>query len=177
MALSNYVPRYTVEEHALWEGEWELWSGSPVAMSPSPGMVHQTLVYRLTRALDEGIKREQCSRCRVYFDLDWRISNDTVLRPDVSVICDGPTNLAYLSQTPGLVAEILSDSTRQRDLLYKRDMYEKLGVKFYLIVDPDGELLLNKLSQGRYRSSSEWRLQLEDDCEIDLDLSAIFEDL
>lgn len=47
IVLSNYVPRYTVEDHALWEGEWELWSGAPVAMSPSPDMVHQVLVGRM----------------------------------------------------------------------------------------------------------------------------------
>ena len=146
-------------------------------MSPSPGMVHQTLVYRVTRALDDAIQRERCSRCRVYFDLDWRVSNDTVLRPDVSVACGGPTDLTHLSRTPKLVAEILSDSTRQRDLLYKRDMYEQLGVEFYLIVDPDGELILNRLDQGRYRNSSEWKFRLEEDCEIELDLSGLFEDL
>lgn len=35
-----------------------------------------------------------------------------------------------------LIGEVPSDSTRQRDLLYKREIYQQLGVKFYLLADP-----------------------------------------
>ncbi len=177
MALTHYAPRYTVDDYVLWEGEWELWEGAPVAMSPSPGMVHQTLVYRVTRALDDALKEAQCSRCRVFFDVDWRVSGNTVFRPDVSVVCGGTRNETHLSQTPKLVAEVLSDSTRQRDLLFKRDMYEQLGVSFYLIVDPEGEITLLKRDGDRYRNHEGSKLVLEENCEIDLDLSGLFEDL
>ncbi|MFA5508047.1 MAG: Uma2 family endonuclease [Vulcanimicrobiota bacterium] len=176
MALSNYAPRYTVEDHALWEGEWELWSGSPVAMSPSPGMVHQILAGRLIQRMNRALEEAKCCNCRAILDIDWRVNQNTVLRPDLLVVYDHPLAV-FVSRTPKLVAEILSDSTRQRDLLYKRDMYEQLGVEVYLIVDPDGELLLNRLIQGRYRSTSEWKFQFEEDCEIELDLSGLFEEL
>ena len=35
------------------------------------------------------------------------------------------------------MVEILSDSTRQRDLWKKRDAYERRGIPTYWIVDPD----------------------------------------
>lgn len=177
MALSHYAPRYTVEEYALWEGEWELWSGAPVAMSPSPGMIHQTLVYRVTRALDDALKKGECRECRVYFDIDWRVSGDTVLRPDVSVICGASRTETHLEQTPVFVAEILSESTRQRDLLYKRAIYEQLGVRYYLIVDPQGELTLLQREGERYHDRELGRLNLEVGCEIDFDLTGLFEEL
>ena len=75
------------------------------------------------------------------------------------------------------MAEVLSDSTRQLDLLYKRDMYEQLGVDFYLIIDPAGETTLLGRVGERYREHDGWKLKLEESCQIELDLSGLFEDL
>ncbi|MFA7478937.1 MAG: Uma2 family endonuclease, partial [Vulcanimicrobiota bacterium] len=105
MALSNYAPRYTVEDHALWEGEWELWSGSPVAMSPSPGMVHQILAGRLIQRMNRALEEAKCCNCRAILDIDWRVNQNTVLRPDLLVVYDHPLAV-FVSRTPKLVAEI-----------------------------------------------------------------------
>lgn len=176
MALTHYAPRYTVDDYVLWEGEWELWAGAPVAMSPSPGMVHQILAGRLSQRLNQALEEAHCRDCRAILDVDWRVNQDTVFRPDLLVVCRHPL-AAFVSKIPKFVIEILSDSTRQRDLLYKRDMYEQLGVSFYLIVDPAGESTLLKLENARYRDSQDWKLELEDDCQIDLDLGDLFVDL
>ncbi len=176
MAPSHYAPRYTVEEYALWEGEWELWSGAPVAMSPSPGMVHQILAGRLSQRMTQALQDAGCRDCRAILDVDWRVDESSVFRPDLLVVCRHPL-AAYVSQTPVFVSEILSDSTRQRDLLYKRAIYEQLGVEFYLIVDPNGEITLLKLESDRYRNHDGSKLRLEENCEIDLDLSGLFEAL
>jgi hypothetical protein len=39
----KYLPRYTVSDYRLWEGDWELIDGHPVSMSPSPVRKHQRL--------------------------------------------------------------------------------------------------------------------------------------
>ena len=31
-----YKPRYTVDDYESWAGDWELWQGTAIAMTPSP---------------------------------------------------------------------------------------------------------------------------------------------
>jgi len=116
MALPlRYVPHYTIDDYQLWEGDWELWSGTAVAMSPSPKKVHQRLSKRLVTMLDEALREANCSDCEVFQEVDWRVNSDTVFRPDLSITCSD-TNSDYLGKTPELVIEILSDSNSILDL-------------------------------------------------------------
>ncbi|RKX97501.1 MAG: hypothetical protein DRZ90_06090 [Spirochaetes bacterium] len=56
---------------------------------------------------------------------------DTVVQPDMSVICDSSKIMDKgCLGAPDLIIEILSPSTS------KKDLYEKHGVKEYWIVDP-----------------------------------------
>ncbi len=32
----QYAPRYTFEDYAQWEGDWELWEGIAIAIAMSP---------------------------------------------------------------------------------------------------------------------------------------------
>lgn len=40
----QYQPHYTVEDYELWEGDWELWDGHAIAMSPAARPDHQRIV-------------------------------------------------------------------------------------------------------------------------------------
>ena len=67
--------------------------------------------------------------------------DDNELQPDIQVI---PGKWVYGVETtwrelalPLLVVEVLSPSTRQRDLKKKRDAYLRLGIATYWIVDLD----------------------------------------
>ena len=60
-------------------------------------------------------------------------------------------------KTPSLIIEFTSESTREEDLGFKKDLYERLGVEEYFLFDPLGEYLQPrlqgyKLEEGRYRS-------------------------
>ena len=106
MALPRYIPHYTLDDYLQWEGAWELWSGVPIAMSPSATREHQRLckkyVLELTRALEAG----GCNSCEVLFEIDWRVAGDTILRPDFLVTCDHP-DTDFIERTPVLVGEIV----------------------------------------------------------------------
>ena len=64
------------------------------------------------------------------------LSNNTVVVPDVAVICDrSKLSEKRCSGTPDLIVEIVS-TNRKDDYIKKLKYYEKAGVKEYWIVDP-----------------------------------------
>lgn len=172
-SAEKLVPRYTVRDYRLWKGDWELWDGIAIAMSPSPFGRHQAIVANLIRQLGNAIEDAQC-HASVIGELDWIVRDDTVVRPDVMIIC-GQVPEKHLREPPGLVAEVLSDSTRRNDLGYKRDLYAEQGVPEYWIIDPDNELIdVLKLCSGPYESTTVGRkitTRVCDDCPIEVDIN------
>ena len=145
----KFAPHYTLKDYAQWKGDWELWEGLAVAMSPSPFGRHQTALTRLSHAFRDAVTDSNC-HAETIVELDWIIAEDTVVRPDVMIVCGDPPE-KHMHETPALVAEILSDTTRQNDLTYKRQLYHRQGVEAYLIVDPAGENNHGRPTAGRRR--------------------------
>ncbi len=96
----RYIPHYTRADYEQWEGDWELWQGVPVAMTPSPFSPHQNYSYRITRALWDGIEAAKCEAV-VLQDVDWIISDDTIVRPDIFILC-GDVPERHVTQPPAL---------------------------------------------------------------------------
>ncbi len=139
MSVSKYQPHYTFSDYCQWEGDWELWSGTAVAMTPSPFGRHQRILTRLARMFGNQLQAAECD-CEVVVELDWVVAEDTVVRPDLMIICDDFPE-RHLFSTPSLVAEVLSDSTRNKDLTSKKQLYRENGVLYYLVADPQDESL------------------------------------
>ena len=60
---------------------------------------------------------------------------DTMVEPDISVICDKSKLDKYgWKGAPDMVVEILSPSTRRHDRLVKLGLYQRAGVREYWIV-------------------------------------------
>jgi Uma2 family endonuclease len=168
----RYPPHYTVADHAVWKGDWELLDGVAVAMTPSPFGPHAERLSRLAAALWNGIDAAGC-QATVLAEIDWIVANDTVVRPDLVVVC-GPAPERHVEQPPALVAEILSEATRSRDQTVKRELYEARGVRWYLMIDPDGDRssLLRLGQAGRYEvlpAIGRQHIDLCHDCTISLD--------
>lgn len=134
--VEKYRPYYTYEDYLGWEGRWELIDGLPYAMSPSPNGKHQRTVMRLGQFFLNSIEEVECATCQVYDFFDWKIAENTVLQPDVLVVCKPLENENYLSFPPELVIEILSPSTALKDRREKFEIYQQQRVKYYIIVDP-----------------------------------------
>lgn len=173
----KYAPRYTCQDYVHWKGDWELWDGIAIAMSPSPFGQHQALLVALASEIRIAIKSNDCD-ATVLVELDWIVREDTVVRPDVIVVCGDAPN-EHLRSAPALVAEVLSDSTRRNDLTFKRDLYASEGVETYLIVDPTRNAIdcLRLTESGSYESHETVdavRLSVCRECEIEVKLSDIF---
>ncbi|PWQ95812.1 Uma2 family endonuclease [Leucothrix pacifica] len=156
--LAEDLPNYTYEDYYLWEGDWELVEGVPYAMVPAPVKIHQQLVGYLFKYVSEAL--EHCPDCDVLLDEDWKVSSQTILKPDLSVVC-GDENPKFISKTPDVVFEVLSPSTARRDEGLKYRLYQEEGVRYYVLVYPD-ELVAKvyHLINGQYQKAAE--------CDIDL---------
>ena len=120
-----------------------------VVVSPSPSVPHAVVAGNLFLQLH--------GRCptdlRVLANpIDWVAGPDSVLEPDLSVVRRDDVTGLRLTGTPLLVVEILSPSTRRRDLSTKRRLYEAGGVLAYWLIDPTGPRLtvLELDATGRY---------------------------
>ena len=96
MSMHPAGEAYTLQDYLQWEGDWELIRGQPVAMVPSPSFEHQQVSAAIFRQLDESL--DDCPHCQTVFEMDVEFAQDTVVRPDVLVICYQPEGaLADLS--------------------------------------------------------------------------------
>ncbi len=174
----NEHPRYTYEDYKQWEGKWELIEGFPYAMSPSPSPKHQLISNNIAREL--GNKLENCTECRALLPVDWKISEDTVVQPDNLVICYPLEDKPYITKAPVLIFEVISKSTSFKDREIKYRLYEREGVKYYVIVDPDEKMAkVYQLKEGRYIKVSDITdetVQFDlGKCKIQFDFSKIWQ--
>jgi Uma2 family endonuclease len=131
---AKYRPYYTYEDYCQWEGRWELIEGMPYAMNPLPGPVHQRVCILLGVQFLEAL--EKCKNSKVYPAIDWKITEDTVVQPDLIISANIAIEKEFLDFTPELIVEILSDATVSKDRGEKMELYQSQKVKYYVIVDP-----------------------------------------
>ncbi|KIM11796.1 MAG: hypothetical protein KU38_06415 [Sulfurovum sp. FS08-3] len=178
LALKEYLPQYTYEDYKEWEGQWELIWGIAYSMSPSPNITHQELNANIIHELKNKIAH--CKHCKVVPEIDWKIDEETVVRPDTSVICNIGSSKQFLSQKPNIIFEILSPSTKRKDRDLKYHLYQDNRVDYYIIVEPAGMFAeVYRLYKDKYRLEGELTTQSYtfhlEDCEIEFSFKDIFD--
>ena len=177
-AIPKYLPHYTLADYALWQGDWELWQGVPVAMTPSPFGRHQWVAGQIVRQFSNSLDAN-CDDCFVLMETDWIVSEDTVVRPDIVIVC-GPFPERHIVEPPRLIVEVLSPSTEEKDRTAKLDLYAAQSVEFYLLVDPIGkciEAFRRDAVTGKYAAMPGWdalAFELGSNCVARLDLRSLF---
>ena len=137
--MSNAVkilPHYIYTDYVQWEGKWEVIDGIPYAMSPAPVPRHQIIAGNLHAEFRQQLKK--CNSCKVYQPIDYLVAEDTILQPDMLIVCAEIVK-KYLDFAPALVAEVLSPSTAAKDRFTKFPIYEAKGIRYYIIINPDLE--------------------------------------
>lgn len=114
----------------------------------SPNMGHQEILGGLYLRFHEYFKGKRCRVFLAPFDVHFRkkdIKEPDVMQPDLLVACDLEGNVnekgKYMG-TPSLVVEILSESTRSKDMIDKLNTYRLSGVKEYWVIDPKQEKIM-----------------------------------
>ncbi len=176
MSLSQYIPHYTFDDYVAWPGEWELWNGFAISMTPSPFGRHQQIVSRMLRIFGDAISKSACD-CEPIAELDWVVSQDTVVRPDLILVC-GEVPEKYLETAPSLVVEVTSESTATQDRGFKKELYESQRVGHYVIVDAATKVIEHYvLNDGTYNLQetvdSVHRFRLSPTCHLECDFRSI----
>jgi Uma2 family endonuclease len=134
--------RYTIADLA-WppqEGKRrELFAGELVLLD-SCSTDHQTIVSNVYVAARQFLREHPLGR--IFFGpVDMVLDVNEVYVPDIVFISN--TSLEIVGEriegAPSWVVEVLSDSTRLRDLHAKRDKYLQHGVRTYWVIDPDSD--------------------------------------
>lgn len=125
---------WTVEDLRLLPDDglqYELADGV-LLVSPSPRPAHQRAVGRVFRVLDAACPDE----LEVFVaPLDYQPTPRRSLQPDVLVARREDVGELAISQPLQLAVEVLSPSTRSKDLLVKRALYADSGVAALWVVD------------------------------------------
>ncbi|WP_428328242.1 Uma2 family endonuclease [Mucilaginibacter sp.] len=132
--------KYTAEDYMLLE------DGTPfqlinydLIMSPSPIPAHQVISARLLQAMYNFLDAKNDNGFLVSAPMDVRFDEGNVLQPDILYIVAERRDEVIkerIEGAPDLIIEILWPANAYYDLRQKKDIYEKYGVKEYIIIDP-----------------------------------------
>lgn len=164
----NDIERYfTVKEKALdyqyggkkvsYEEFMEIYESSELRMEyingeiillSSPSTFHQVISGNLYMILRNYLKGKTCKVFYAPFDVHFfkkDLKTPDVMQPDLLIACDLENTVTEKGRymgTPTLVVEILSRSTRSKDMVDKLNTYMLSDVKEFWVIDPKNKSVL-----------------------------------
>ncbi|MDD3361437.1 MAG: Uma2 family endonuclease [Hespellia sp.] len=132
---------YTIEDYYDWPDDRriELIDGVIYDMA-APSYIHQRIIVEILYQIEKYI-REKEGKCEVLvapFDVQLDKDHKTIVQPDILIVCDKDRIEDHrLYGAPDFAIEILSPSTKSKDMIIKFDKYKVAGVKEYWIIDPE----------------------------------------
>lgn len=106
----------------------------------APTLFHQFIIGKIFRDLTNYIDQKggSCMPFMAPVDVQLDCDDRTMVQPDVLVICD-PNKMKWskVYGAPDLVVEVLSESTKRKDMNLKLRKYLNAGVKEYWMIDPE----------------------------------------
>ena len=144
----DFVPQERAgDRHELFNGE--------LVVTPSPVPVHQIGSDNVVHALNAIVRPNRLGRVFAA-PIDVKFTPTIVAVPDVVFVRRdrlGIIGPKAIEGSPDLIVEILSPSTRHRDLGTKKTLYERFGVREYWIVAPKTRTVsVSVLGVDRYQS-------------------------
>ena len=128
--------------------------GGKLLMVPAPSTRHQNISRNLEFIIWSFVKSHNLGDV-YYAPTDVVFSPVNVVQPDILFIAKN--RLAIVKEkgifgAPDWIIEIVSSSTSKIDIKFKKDLYERFGVREYWIVYPEDEKVeVYLLKEGNYK--------------------------
>jgi Uma2 family endonuclease len=181
-ALPREERHSTYADYKSWElapGErFELIDGVAYALS-APTAYHQSILLALAAGFYNFLQDKPCKASpapydvRLFYEEDE--SDDTVVQPDITVICDEKKRGEEGCRgAPDLVVEILSPSNTAIEMARKFELYRQAGVREYWVVTPEDKSIQtyrfceDHIKPGIYKEKDDARSDLFPDLAIPL---------
>ena len=125
-------------------------------VTPAPKTKHQKASFNLSVALGSYVKQRGLGLV-LAAPSDVILSDENVVQPDLLFVSTARVSIVTednIRGAPDLVVEIISETTRKRDEVTKRKLYERFGVQEYWVVDPELETvkIFRRTQQGYGRA-------------------------
>ena len=156
-ALEKYPDRkWTYADYKAWElkprERYEIIYGEAYAMS-APNTAHQGMLMELGRQFANFLIGKPCKVYPAPFDVrlfyEEDESDDTVVQPDLTVICDKEKRGSEGCRgAPDFAAEILWPSNTAIEMQRKFNLYRTAGVREYWVLDNEHKTLTAYLFDG-----------------------------
>jgi len=112
-------------------------------MTPAPRRKHQRVSVNLATEMSSFAKRHKLGLVFTA-PFDVVLSDENVVQPDLLFVSAARAAIVTednIQGVPDIIVEILSESTRRKDEVTKRKLYERFGVQEYWVVDPELEIV------------------------------------
>ncbi len=113
--------------------------GGNLFMTAAPLVYHQAISRNLGFIIWEFVKEHDMGE-EYDAPIDVVFSSVNVVQPDIIYISKERLNIKKekaIYGAPDMVIEILSPTTREMDVLFKKALYQRFGVREYWLVDPE----------------------------------------
>jgi Uma2 family endonuclease len=160
----SYNTHWTYADYKAWElkpGErYEIIYGEAYAMS-APNAFHQTMLMELSKQIAVFLTGRPCKVYPAPYDVrlfyEEGESDDTVVQPDISVVCDAQKRGSEGCRgAPDLVVEILSPSNTAIEMQRKFEVYRDAGVREYWVLNSKNKSLTVYLFEGNNAITSSY---------------------
>lgn len=147
-------PRTIMEVYkSLPEGTLAELINGVIYMSPSPVSPHQRIVTMLSARMalfveDNSLGEVYVAPFDVYLD-----EHSSAVQPDIVFVAKENLSIikGHIHGVPDLVVEVLSGGNQSPDLVKKKGLYQRFGIKEYWIIDADAKEAVGfEYSSGMY---------------------------
>lgn len=128
--LSDYYALPEDERYELIDGEW--------FKMLAPSIKHQRAIWEISGEIWQYIRKNHgaCTAFTAPCDVQLNCDEYTMVQPDILIVCDpGKITDRCIVGAPDFVVEVLSPSTRKKDITIKQRKYCATGVREYWMVD------------------------------------------
>ena len=153
-AAENGVRLEMIGEQPFWEFQ--------------PNYDHQRRILRITKSVRPDPQGDTGCGCFEALDVGIRFPDDSLRRPDLSIFCREPELRELITLIPEAVVDVVSQRSREKDLVLSPPFYLEMGVKDVLVFDPFTDEVHHFRRDGNQRFKPGRTLHLECGCLIDV---------